>query len=758
MATTVKVPGALLDVFERAEDLVGAYFRCKRETPESGHIDIEGERYILVRAASMSVEFYDLMVDLYMGREPEAQAVARNLLFHVAHFIGRSDARAFHAKLGLEDPVERLSAGPVHFAHSGWAFVDISEECLLEPDERFRLVYDHPYSFESNSWRKAGREAPFPVCFMNAGYSAGWCEESFGLPLVATEILCSAHGDDCCRFVMAPPGQIEAAVEGYLREHPDIAAEVTTYEVPGEFARKELEERLRVSEDRYRLLFENALDAILIIENGVIAQANGAATVMFGRSRTELQGQPCTALAPAVQPGGDDSATLLDGHLDRALAGGVVEFPWRCIGAGDRALDTQVFLHHVEGMPGTLLGIFRDVTAKLRAQAERERLEGEVRQLQKMEALGTLAGGVAHDFNNLLGGILGAVEVMREELPRASPAHGIAEDAISAIGRAGALVRQLLAFASRSPNLEQRVDLNQLVEKHHRLLRETVDRRVQLEACLDPDPCVVVGDSNHLAQVVVNLALNAKDAVLQRLDGLDDRPLTGRITLATRAVRGPGGVEQVELVVEDDGCGMDAATCERATEPFFTTKGVGQGTGLGLTMVYGIVQRHSGQLEIESEPGRGTRMTVVLPRAAAAPAPEAPAQPAARAPAGRGTILCIDDEPLLRRLVQRHLEPLGFQVLLAADGEEGLELVCQDPTRLDLVILDLMMPGLSGQATLEQLRGLAPELPVLIVSGYSMESDAGELLARGASAFLTKPYRASELIQQVHGLLGTSSS
>ena len=248
--SAVRVPEAFAPIFEKAQDYVDRYFQERRFDPAAGTIEIFGQRYMLVRAGAMSVEFFDQIMRLYEDKgEEEALAVARSMLFDIAHAIGASDARNFHARMALVDPIEKLSAGPVHFAYSGWAFVDISAESRPSPDENFYLLYDHPYSFESDSWLKAGKPVDFPVCVMNAGYSSGWCAESFGLTLVASEILCKAKGDEWCRFIMAPPDRIEAHIGEYLQREPHIARKVTSYEIPGFFTRKQAEDELRAAKE-----------------------------------------------------------------------------------------------------------------------------------------------------------------------------------------------------------------------------------------------------------------------------------------------------------------------------------------------------------------------------------------------------------------------------------------------------------------------------------------------------------------------------
>jgi signal transduction histidine kinase/CheY-like chemotaxis protein len=248
---SVEVPEDFKAAFEMAQDYVHNYFDNRLEDPSRANIEIQGERYILVRAASMSVDFFETVKNLYSDEgEKKARDVAWNMLFDIAHSIGKADAKNFHEKMNVKEPLEKLSAGPIHFAYSGWAFVRILPESLPNPDESFFLVYDHPFSFESHAWIQRGKLSNHPVCVMNAGYSSGWCEESFGLHLVSAEIMCKAKGDENCRFVMAAPWKIESLISNYLERAPDLARKVTTYEIPGLFRRKKMEEeRARVLDE-----------------------------------------------------------------------------------------------------------------------------------------------------------------------------------------------------------------------------------------------------------------------------------------------------------------------------------------------------------------------------------------------------------------------------------------------------------------------------------------------------------------------------
>ena len=252
---TVSVPAPIVPLFQKAEAYVRRYFSDRVEDPERSSISISGERYILVRAASMSVEFFDLVRSLYADRGPEeASSVAKNILFDVAHSLGRADARAFAARMGVTDPIEKLSAGPIHFSFAGWAFVEIFPESNPTPDENYYLVYDHPFSFEADAWKRAGRATDLFVCVMNAGYSSGWCEESFGMPLVAAEVECQARGDAHCRFIMAPPETIEHHLARYAEVHKKPARGAHgsrgAITVPEYFQRKRMEDALRAANEQ----------------------------------------------------------------------------------------------------------------------------------------------------------------------------------------------------------------------------------------------------------------------------------------------------------------------------------------------------------------------------------------------------------------------------------------------------------------------------------------------------------------------------
>jgi signal transduction histidine kinase/CheY-like chemotaxis protein len=255
---SVVVPDDLKSVFDIAQQTVGTYFRDLKMDPGKGTIEINDQRYVLVRASALSKGFLDTIQKLYADRgTAEAFSIGKNFLFDIAHVIGMNDARNFHAKMNLTDPIAKLSAGPVHFAYSGWAFVDILPESHPTPDDDFYLVYRHPYSFEADSWKRSGEKADTTICIMNSGYSSGWCEESFGIPLTAVEVSCTARGDEHCTFLMSPPHKIQEHLDRYQAQNKNNYHTQHPYEIPTFFERKKVEEEMR----RSRLMAEASAKA-----------------------------------------------------------------------------------------------------------------------------------------------------------------------------------------------------------------------------------------------------------------------------------------------------------------------------------------------------------------------------------------------------------------------------------------------------------------------------------------------------------------
>ena len=434
---------------------------------------------------------------------------------------------------------------------------------------------------------------------------------------------------------------------------------------------------------------------------------------------------------------------------------------------GEHALDVphlgrRWFQHQVVPVADGVAVTSRDVTARRLAERERTTLEARLRRAEKLESLGVLAGGVAHDFNNLLVGILGNAALLREELAADSPLRPLAEQLQAAAMQAADLTRQMLNFTGKGAMELQRVDLSDLAGEVAHLLRSTVARRIEFKLELPGGLPLVEGDPAQLRQIVMNLVLNGAEAIGEAPGVVTLRTrsrLADRVLLDATDVHDdlPEGV-YVVLEVEDSGHGMDAATRERIFEPFFTTKFTGR--GLGLAGVMGMVRSHRGAIKVESEPERYTRFSILLPAAPAtvdvAPPPVAPAPKASGIPTTErpATVLVVDDEPAVRSVAGRTLKRAGHVVLAAGSGEEALALAREHGARIDLVLLDLVMPGLTGPETLVQLEVLVPGIRVVATSGYA-EGQAAALFGQGRDVqFLQKPYRPDELMKVVTAALG----
>ncbi len=407
-----------------------------------------------------------------------------------------------------------------------------------------------------------------------------------------------------------------------------------------------------------------------------------------------------------------------------------------------------------EGKPVRVAGIAADVTARIQAQEALRQREEQLRQAQKMEAVGRLAGGVAHDFNNLLSVIAGNVELVLDELPEESPLRKDLEEIAHASRRGSNLTQQLLAFSRKQVLQPRTQDLNDVVAGIERLLRRLIREDVALETRLCPDPVLVSVDVGGIEQVLINLVVNAQDAM----------PQGGRIVVATALDEGTvqcehGGAggsiagPHVVLSVSDTGHGMDEETRRRIFEPFFTTKEIGKGTGLGLATVYGVVQQSGGCVDVCSEPGRGTTFTIRLPLVEGEAEADAPREVEDECARGTETILVVEDEASVRALARKILARRGYVVLDAATGSEALELCRRSEVPIHLLVADVVLPGMGGQELAEQVLRLRPETRILFMSGYTED----EVIRRGALdsgiAFIAKPFSPAELARRVREVL-----
>jgi two-component system, cell cycle sensor histidine kinase and response regulator CckA len=529
------------------------------------------------------------------------------------------------------------------------------------------------------------------------------------------------------------------------------------------------EAALRERETQFHAVFESAGLGISILDlDQTVLLTNPALDAMLGYAPGALVGRHVSTYWDPDHP-----TSTLESRRQRldALLAGEARYS---LDRGYRRADGSALPVHVtvtlvrdaDGTPRYEVGVIEDLTERHRVEAALTESEARLRQAQKMEAVGRLAGGIAHDFNNLLTVILGNADLALDALtdagghvgdgprsPAIAKALRAAREEVSelrgAAERAASVTQQLLAFSRKQVMQPTLLELDEVVSGVERLVRRLISDDVRLERVSAPTPGLVRADRGRLEQVVMNLMLNARDAM----------PDGGTLTLTTAetdvdvatAATLPGMVAGrfVTLAVRDTGTGMDAATRSRLFEPFFTTKPQGEGTGLGLSTVYGIVKQSDGFVYADSEPGQGSTFTVYLPRVEHVSRATSPTPSAVRsvAPGGRATVLVVDDEPAVREITRRLLERSGFDVRVATNGAEALREWERDPAAVDLVLTDLAMPGMDGRTLIGRLRERDPSVRVLCMSGFAGPDGMRD------DAVLEKPFTVAELLARVREAL-----
>jgi PAS domain S-box-containing protein len=495
---------------------------------------------------------------------------------------------------------------------------------------------------------------------------------------------------------------------------------------------REVEESLRANDARVRLFFERQIVGMGITNaDGHWVEVNDRWCQITGYGRAELKDLGWNTLAHA-----DDRSRSL-ALYDQLLSGQIDDFALtqRILRKDGAVLVVELSVGCVRNEDGTLnglLALMEDVSAQKESEAELKRLEHQLQHAQKLESLGSLAGGVAHDMNNVLGAILGLASSNLEAQPEGSRAYRAFDTISQAARRGGQMVKSLLSLARQDPAEEQVLQLNQLLREVATLLERTTLSRVSLALDLEAELRPMCGDPSSLTNTFMNLCVNAVDAMSER----------GTLSLRTRNLEG----NRIEVTVTDTGCGMPQEVLAKALDPFFTTKPQGKGTGLGLSIAYSTVKAHKGEMQIQSEEGRGTSVQIRFPalRPVVAPEAEPPltSDPAPRT--GRLSVLVVDDDELIRRSSQDMLDHLGHDVVTASSGEEALALL-EEGLRPDVVLLDVNMPGLGGAETLPPLRVLCPRTPVLLATGRVDQTTQQLLDKHPDVTLLPKPFSKVDL-------------
>ena len=573
-----------------------------------------------------------------------------------------------------------------------------------------------------------------------------------------------AYGSVFLVFTVTLILSVDAVQRALLRSARSLRQRSNELEQANAELAREVEERRRIErelaerEAKFRFLAEATRDVIFTQDMNLRSTyVSPAAEVLFGYSPEEFKSLTIENL---VTP--ESLARVEASFAERArlAAQGDLHVPLmeyeyvRKDGSTFWGELHVVFMTDEQGIPVGVQGILRDISERRQAEATRRALEQQLIQTEKLRSIGMLAGGVAHDFNNQLSGILGYTDLLRIECGADPRVREFADEIAAPAHRAADLTSKLLAFARKGQYRLVPVDVHALLHEVVSILQRSISKTIQIRLQLSATRAVVKGDGTQLQNALLNVALNARDAM----------PQGGQLTFRTSVVEAHSSDEAAaadasgpHLLVEvrDTGLGMDAETQQRVFEPFFTTKAQGAGTGMGLAAVYGTIHSHGGTVSVDSAPSHGTRLSISLPLADEAAAATAD-RGKQRIEGGSGRVLVVDDEETVRRMTERMLRLLGYDVVACESGREAVQLFQEQWRELDLVLLDLVLPEMDGKAVFEAMRRIDPAARIVLFSGYSADGDAQVMLERGAQGFLQKPFNATELSEIVSAALPPS--
>lgn len=518
-------------------------------------------------------------------------------------------------------------------------------------------------------------------------------------------------------------------------------------------ARKRAEEKLRVSEERNRLLVQNANEGIVVLQDWRFVFVNPRFINLTGYNAEHLMSREFTEF---IHP--DDREMISDRYRKR-LEGDTTPFTYeaRLVDRSGviRWIELNSVLFDWEGKPAVLL-FLRDIAERKQAEEERKKMDAQIQQTQKLESLGVLAGGIAHDFNNLLMAILGNIDLALLDLSPTSPSRSNLQEAAKASQRAADLCRQMLAYSGKGRFMSQVLSLNDIIEDMRHMLEVSVSKKALLRYNFTSDLPSIEADATQMRQIIMNLVINASDAIGEKSGIISlstgvmecDRPYLSETWLNEGLPEGT----YVYIEVTDTGCGMDPETLTKIFDPFFTTKFTGR--GLGLAAVLGIVRGHKGAIKLFSERGQGTSFKILLPAVKEAPETAGHTRDAEAAWRGSGTILLADDEETVLSLGKRMLERFGFTVLTAANGREALEIFRGHADEIICVILDLTMPHMDGEEAFRELQAVRDNVRVIMSSGYNEQEITHRFPGKGPAGFIQKPYQMEDLAAVLRKVIG----
>ena len=511
--------------------------------------------------------------------------------------------------------------------------------------------------------------------------------------------------------------------------------------------RQKAEEALRESEEQYRDLFENANELIQSVScDGRFLRVNKKWKDTLGYCQDDIANISVWEIIPP------DAVSHCQEVFSKIFCGEKVDVIETTFLAKDGTaipVEGTASCRYVDGKPVSTRAIFRDIREKKRIEEEKNKLKTQLGRVEKLESIGTLAGGVAHDFNNLLMTIQGNTSLMLLDIDPCHPHHKTLKDIENAVNSGAKLTRQLLGYARKGKYYTRPISLNKIVAETAETFGRT-RKDIAIYPQLKEDLNLIEADQGQLEQVLLNLYVNAADAMpdggdlVLRTANVSHKDMQGKLYHPK-----PGSY--VKLTVSDTGIGIDKHTQERIFDPFFTTKEMGRGTGLGLASVYGIVKSHGGYIDVESMKAQGTTFTIFLP--ASAKAIHEKVESSNRLIKGSGTILIVDDEELVLNASAKMLKKLGYSVVEAASGRKAIESYKENKDQVDLVILDMIMPEISGSEAYDKMKEINPEVKVLLSSGYSIEGQASEILNRGCNGFIQKPFSLKNLSEKISEII-----